>query len=166
MKMIDVLVPLAEGQHLPDVVRDAIFLQTVPCRIVCHTSPVKQTGERLLDARVNECHNRNALLLSASEPYALYLNRKVMLGPTDVSDCIDFLDANHDVDAVALNTKNQDIGHAEKIKHVCCAALAIRTERWKGYQWTATVNECSCLDVNRKFSVRYLDNRQLKEVRE
>ena len=166
MRMINVLIPLAEGQTVPQQVIDAIHLQTVCCYWTAHSSVVKQTEERLLDARANECHNRNTLLLAASEPYALYLNRKVVLGPTDVADMVEFLDAHPEWDAVALNSKPVDIEVQTAQKHVCCACLLIRTARWKGYQWTATVNECSCLDVNRKFSVRYLDNRQLKEVRE
>ena len=166
MKMIDILVPLAEGQSLPELVRDAIFSQTVPCRIVPHMSPVKHTGERLLDARLNECHNRNTLLISASKPYAMYLNRKVILGPTNVADCVEFLEANIEWDGVALNTKLVDIHAQERDRHVCCAALMIRTEKWVGYNWTASINRCSCRDANEHFKMRYIDNRQLKEFKD
>ena len=162
--MIAILIPLANGMTVPQATVDSILLQTVCCKIVEHSSPLISTGERLLDKRLNECHNRNMLLPSASEPYALFLNHDVVLGPTDVADCCEFLDAHPEWDAVALNTKSVSIEAQEIDKHVCCACLMICTERWRNYHWAATLDKCSCRDVNEKFHIRYLDSRRLREV--
>lgn len=165
MTIVNVLIPLANGMLVPQQVQDAIMLQTTCCKIVEHSSPLVVTGERLLDKRLNECHNRNMLMSSASIPYALFLNHDVVLGPTDVQDCAEFLDEHMELDAVAINTKRGiNIKAQEEDKHVVNACLMIRTSQWGGYQWVATVNRCACRNANEKFSMQYIDTRQREEI--
>lgn len=162
---MNILIPLAPGQQPhPETLR-SISAQTIDCSVLTHTSPLLKTGDRLLDKRINECANRNSLMLKASKPHALFLNHNVVLSsPRDVADCIDYLDMHPEKAAVAMDTKGQDLQKAELRGHVCCAAIMIRSDIWEGFQWDATTNRCSCMCVNERFRVRYLDDRKLREV--
>ena len=164
--MMTVLIPLAPGTEPHPDTLTSIARQSVPCEVVTRSLPYRvRASQRMLRKRTNECDNRNALMPEASRPYAMYVDSDVVLaGPNDVCDCIVFLDNHRDLDAVALDTKHQDIRKAELRRHVCVACLMIRTEAWAGFQWTATVDQCSCMCVNEWMRVRYLDDRKLREA--
>jgi hypothetical protein len=163
---VTVLIPLAPGTVPHHDTLASIDRQSVPCSVISHSTPWIETGERLADKRANEIANRNWLLEYASVPYALYLDNGVVFsGPRDVADCAACLDAHPELDAVALDTKHQDIHKAETDHHVCVACLMIRTVRWKGYRWTASLTRCGCRNVNETFTVRYVDNRRLSEAK-
>lgn len=163
--MMTILIPLGPGMEPHPKTLASIEEQTIPCEVLKHTSPMVETGERLRDKRSNEMVNRNALLPKASTPYAAYVDSDVVFSsPHDIEDCCKFLDAHPDIDAVALDTKGQDVRRQEKYNHVVVACMVIRTAVWAGYTWVAFWSQCGCIDANKKFRICYLDNRQLKEV--
>lgn len=164
--MITVLIPIAPHETIGQHTIRSIAEQDCDAKWIALTTPIDTKDREPLRAkRRNEITNRNLLLQLASEPYACYCDSDVMFAtPHDISDCCKFLEDNQDYDAVALNTKQGiDIAHAERIRHVCCACMVIRTARWRGYQWRSDADACGCIDVNRTFRIRYLDARQLVE---
>lgn len=160
--MIFILIPLAPGTDPHQDTLAAIASQSVPCKVVTRCEPFIRTRDRLGDMRRHLCANRNALIKDASCPYTVYLNHDVVFSSShDVADMMQFLDANNDYDAVALDTKGIDIAKYERNRHVVEACVMIRATSLVGYTWTADAHHCPCINFNAMFRVRYLDDRRL-----
>jgi len=164
--MISILIPLAPGtKPHPDTLA-SITRQSVPCEVVTRSLPYRvRASQRMLRKRTNEVDNRNALMPEASRPYAAMMNHDVVLtSDHDLMDCVEFLRAHTEWDAVALNSKRgQDIAKAEKRGHVVNACIVFRTESMTGFVWKVDEKHCSCWKLNEK-KIRYLDDRQLREA--
>lgn len=164
--MITVLIPLAPGTESPMRVLAAIDAQTIPCEVVTRSLPYTvRASQRLLRKRQNLCENRNALMPEAVGDYAVMMNHDVVLSSNhDIADCVEFLRAHPEWDAVALNSKpRHDIAKAEKRKHVVDACFVFRIVAFVGFRWEIDEARCSCWKLNEK-QIRYLDKRQLIEA--
>ena len=154
---------MADGHALNRETMSSICMQDIDCAIVPISRPINHVSKRISEALC-----RNELKKYMSTPYSFYMDSDVVLtSERDISDCIEFLENNTAVDAVALDTKHINVEKQAK-KWVVIAAMCIRSEVLENITFRPTYTDgrelCCCIAINNDINIEYLDNRKLSEI--
>lgn len=164
--MIHILTPLADGQILDPWCDLSIAGQRTQCIRIPISRPRNDSS-----CRISEAECRNELKKYASKPYSFLLDSDAYFtSPFDVSDCIEFLNKNTELDAVALDTKSLGSVEKQQKKWVIIAAMCVRYEKLQTITFGPTYETdgrelCCCISVNKNLRIRYLDGRRLGEIK-
>ena len=191
MEKLVCMIPMGDGQTIPQVVLNSIYIQTVPILLMPLTRPIEHFEFEGMDdvfkkkIRTNRrsiTNTRNtikklAVEKSPAQKYIMHMDSDVVLTSNhDAEDMVKFLDSNPNVAVVGLNTKSMTVRKLAA-HHVSMACLLFRKEILDGYTFhNGKYNrDCNCQMLTNEirkivhpdggfWEIQYLDNRKLYEV--
>lgn len=157
MKIIDVMMPVKDGNPIPYIVLKALMNQEREIRLYVRTNTLKSKMESIVD-------NRNALKKYATSEYILWLDSDVVLPRNGLIDMERFLDEHREYAAVALSY----CGPPEEEEHITMGCMLVRKQILDLLTFRFDQRcECSyfCQDIHELgYRVRYLTNLTAKHI--
>ncbi len=191
MEKLICMVPMGDGQTIPQIVLNSIHIQTIPILLMPLTRPVEHFEfngmpevfkKKIRTNRKSITKTRNiikqlAVENSPNQKYIMHMDSDVVLTSNhDVEDMVKFLDANPRVAVVGLNTKSMTVRKLAA-HHVSMACLLFRKEILENYNFHNGKydRDCNCQMLTNEirqiphptggfWEIQYLDNRKLYEV--
>lgn len=135
---MNVYIPLADGQHVPEVVLNTIKNQIVDCHIYQFATPGIGNSQGVYNnvRKQGECRSRNLIMNKATDVFVMIDRDIVLLSKTVIHDMLHYIVDNTLCGACAVKMSTRH--------HITIQCVMIRPISIEGFRFDPESKTCTC----------------------